>query len=136
MQFGRILPHIYHLQFEDAYDTAMHFLRFQEYYESLKYRGQVFTLIDYMEWYSKNYGEGIFSYPDDWTGFNVPGNVLIEVTESEIPDFNKYDIQMRALVETVREEEKGHPFYFIGTTVGDDPGTLDHEISHALYSPD
>lgn len=136
MKFGQILPHVYHLEFPGHYDTAMHFLRFQEYYESLKFCGQIFTLVDYMEWYAKDYGNGVFSYPDDWAGFNVPGNVLIEVAEAEIPDLNKYDIQMRTLIKVVQKEERGHPFYFIGTTTGDALDTLDHEIAHALYFTD
>jgi hypothetical protein len=86
-----------------------------------------------MEWYAKDYGDGVFTYPADWTGFNVPSSALIEVSEAEIPDLNKYDIQMRSLVETAQQEERGHRFYFIGTCEESDEGTLDHEIGHALY---
>ena len=135
MEFEKLLPHVYRLRFKKGYDTAMHFIRYQEYYESLKYCGQIFTLVDYMEWYASEYGNGIFTYPADWTGFNVPSRALIEVAESNIPDVNKYDIQMRALINTVKKEEKGHPFYFIGTTEDEeDDGVLNHEIGHALYA--
>ena len=141
MEFKQILPHIYQVEFEECYDLAMHFLRYQEYYESLKFHGQIFTLVDYMEWYSKTYGKGSFTYTDDWSGFNVPSQVLIEVSEAEISDLNKYDIQMRSLVETIRKEEGEHKFYFIGTykkeedeeAAEDLPRVLDHEIGHALY---
>lgn len=138
MELTKILPHVYHLRFPECYDLAMHFLRYQEYYESTKFRGQIFTLVDYMEWYAKEHGDGVFTYPDDWSGFNVPSDVLITVSEAELPDPNKYDIQMRALIETVRREEGDRPFYFIGTYGdGEAPAEeLDHEIAHALYFSD
>ncbi len=138
MKFTKIMPHIYHLYMPENYDLAMHFLRYQEYYENPRWIGQLFTLVDYMESYAKSEGKGVFSYPDDWSGFNVPSNVLIEISEADLPDLNKYDIQMRSLVETVRREEGGHKFYFIGTC-GDDEdveATLDHEIGHALWFSD
>jgi hypothetical protein len=138
MEFKRIYPHVYHLRFEKCYDLAMHFLRYQEYYESLKFCGQIFTLVDYMEWYARDHGDGVFSYTKDWAGFNVPGDVMIAVSEADLPDPNKYDAQMRALVQTVRNEEGDHRFYFIGTSGEGDPeedeteeSVLDHELGNA-----
>lgn len=140
MEFKQIFPHIYHLRFKKAYDLAMHFLRYQEHYESIHFKGQIFSLVDYMEWYSKNHGDGAFTYTNDWSGFNVPSSVLIEVSEAELPDLNRYDIQMRSLIETVRKEEGEHRFYFIGTSEESDADeddsedrVLDHEIGHAMY---
>lgn len=135
MKFTKIMPHIYHLYMSNNYDLAMHFLRYQEYYESPKWVGQIFTLVGYMEFYAKSEGEEAFTYTKDWTGFNVPSNVLIKVSEAELPDPNKYDIQMRSLIETVRQEEGDHKFYFIGTCEDDEyiDDTLDHEIGHALW---
>lgn len=135
MKFKKILPHIYHLHMEKNYDLAMHFLRYQEFYENLDYKGQIISLVDYMEYYAREYGDGAFTYTNDWAGFNVPGETLIEVSEAHLPDLNKYDIQMRALVKSVQEEEGDEKFYFIGTCGNDDfeEDTLDHEIAHALY---
>ncbi len=138
MKFKQILPHIYHIHMELCYDLAMHFWRYQEYYESPTFKGRIIPLIDYMESYAKSEGEGVFSYPDDWSGFNVPSDILIELSEAELPDLNKYDIRMRALIDAIRKKEKGHKFYFIGTC-GDDEyldSTLDHEIGHGLYHID
>lgn len=111
-----ILPHIYHLHFESAYDNAMHFLRFQEYYESSKYHKKIFALVDYMEWYSKEYGKETFSYVKDWSGFNVPSWVLGHVRIADIPDLNKYDQRMFMLIDWVEEQEFPHNYYFIGTS--------------------
>lgn len=135
MKFKQILPHIYHIHMDLCYDLAMHFWRYQEYYESPSFKGRIVSLIDYMETYAKSEGKGVFSYPDDWSGFNVPSTILIEVSEADLPDLNKYDIKMRSLVTAIQKKEKGHPFYFIGTC-GDDEylkETLNHEIGHALY---
>ena len=138
MKFKQILPHIYHIHMDLCYDLAMHFWRYQEYYESPTFKGRIISLVDYMEAYAKTDGEGVFSYPDDWSGFNVPSDILIEVSEAELPDLNKYDIRMRTMVDAIRKREKGHNFYFIGTCGDDDhlKATLDHEIGHALYHID
>lgn len=135
MKFKQILPHIYHIHMELCYDLAMHFWRYQEYYESPAFKGRIIPLIDFMEAYAKGEGEGVFSYPNDWSGFNVPSDILIEVSDAELPDLNKYDIRMRMLINAIRKKEKDHKFYFIGTC-GDDShvdSLLDHEISHGLY---
>ncbi len=135
MKLKQILPHIYHIHTDLCYDLAMHFWRYQEFYESPTFKGRIVSLVDYMEAYAKSDGEGVFSYPDDWSGFNVPSDILIEVSEAALPDLNKYDIRMRGMINAIREKEKGHNFYFIGTC-GDDEhlkATLDHEIGHALY---
>ncbi len=135
-----ILPHIYHLHFESAYDLAMHFVRFQEYYESPKFHRKIFTLVDYMEWYASAQGKGAFTYPTDWSGFNVPSWVLKQVRKADIPDLNKYDRRMFTFIDWVEEKEFPGPYYFIGTSAegykGDEneEDVLDHEIAHALYT--
>jgi hypothetical protein len=135
-----ILPHVYHLHFESSYDLAMHFLRFQEYYESAKFHRQIFSLVDYMEWYSRDSGEGSFTYAGDWSGFNVPSWVLLQVRQAEIPDPNKYDRFMFNLVDWINQKEFPNSFYFIGTSSagyrGDESesNVLAHEVAHALYT--
>ena len=136
-----ILPHVYHLHFESGYDLAMHFVRVQEFYESLKFFRQFFSLVDIMEWYATEHGKGAFTYPADWSCFNVPSNVLLDVYGKfgVIPDFNRYDEFMFQMVQWAKRLEGTHPFYFIGTSSagyqgdGDEENVLDHEIAHALY---
>lgn len=135
-----IFPHIYHLHFESAYDLAMHFLRFSEYYESPKYYKKIFTLVDFMEWYAQEHGEGSFSYANDWRGFNVPSWVLHQVRKADIPDLNKYDRHMFMLIDWMEEREFPGNYYFIGTsTEGCQKNTNDvlgHEVAHAFYAVD
>ncbi len=139
-----VLPHIYLLRFGQQRDLCMHFLRFQEYYESPKFFRKFFTIADYKEWYSEKYGEGSFTYPKDWTGFNVPSRCLLPFLENPtqaLPDFNSRDRFMLEIIRKVAAQEKGHPFYFIGI-FGDKEGSckdgsvgvIYHELAHALYT--
>lgn len=137
----KIMPHVYHLDFGTQYDVAMHFLRFQEYYESPKFHKKFFTISQYMRWYSLEYGKGAFTYPDDWGGFNVPSWALTEVRDGPVEDLNEEDRLMFYLIDRVRSKEDGHPFYFIGTynngkrkKDGKEDDVLAHEIAHALYT--
>ena len=135
-----IYPHVYHLHFDSAYDLAMHFLRVQEYYESPKYHKKIFSIADYMEWYAKEHGDGAFTYPKDWSGFNVPSWALREVRKAEIPDPNRYDRFMFSLVDWAEARESGQNYYFIGSSTAghqgdeDEESVLDHEVAHAFYS--
>jgi len=135
-----IMPHVYRLHFSSHYELTMSFLRFQEYYESERYRKRVFSLDDYMEWYAKVHGEGVFTYTEDWGGFNVPSWALLGVIKDSdgIPDLNKHDRRMFTVINWVADKEEGNPFYFIGTSEecidGDHKDTLDHEIAHALFT--
>ncbi len=146
---------IFHLEFQHRYDAAMHFIRYQEFYESTnpEFRGRAFTLLDFLEWYAKEGpyagkwkradrtgpdGGAIMSYCADWEGFNVPSWVLDELMPrpghltDPIRDLNRYDRAMRHVVGLIREQ--GHDeFYLIGTSDDSQDGTLDHEISHGLW---
>ena len=73
-----LLPHIYILNFETQYELCMSFVRMQEFYESPKFKGKYFTLEQYMDYWSKEFGKGSFTYPSVWNGFNLPGKVLAE----------------------------------------------------------
>jgi hypothetical protein len=93
------------------------------------------TLVEYMEWYARKYGKGVFTYPDDWSGFNVDHKDFKKTYSSgNIPDYNKYDKMMnglRHLIES-RLKKDDQPYYLIGTKE-DDFLTLKHEYAHALW---
>lgn len=144
-KFEKLYPGIFHLQFANHYDACMHFLRYQENYESPEWRGKQFTLLDYMEWYAKTQCEWkkergkkkvpvqMFSYPGDWGGFNIPSYVFDRTTPDVIPDFNRYDKFMQAIVDSIREMGVDK-FYLIGTVAGPNAEKyLDHEVAHGFY---
>ena len=124
---------VYHLSFNSQYDLAMHFLRLQEFYESPSedFRGKQFTILDYIEWYSKEHGNK-FTYPYDWSGFNVPSSVVNKVYgTSGIQDINKYDKFMSAMRDLI-QTKCNSKYYLIGSRSGDIQ-TMDHEIAHAAW---
>jgi hypothetical protein len=119
----------------------MLFLRYQEYYESPKFRGKLFKIIDYIEWYSKHVGGNTFSYPDDYDGFNLPGWVLKKVVGAlfteKYDEVNKYDLTMIEIMDQISAMGCYEDFNLIG--VSKETGgrsTINHEIAHGLYSTD
>lgn len=130
-----VKPHIFLLEFKDCYDMCMHFMRYQEFYESpsSKFRGKSFKIFDFMKWYSKKFGNGSFTYPIDWAGFNFHGELIKEVRELGIPDFNDYDTAMWKVYQYCLKKSKGQKFYIIGAVKGQ-LITLNHEIAHGFFA--
>jgi len=130
IELFKITNYIYWLKIESRYNLAMTFLRYQEYYESPSsdFRGKDFTIIDYMDWYSKTYGKGSFTYPNDWAGFNIPSKVLNDIFDGDIKDWNKYDTIMYKAYCNIDDEK----YYLIGANKQNN--TLNHEIAHGLYA--
>jgi hypothetical protein len=108
----------------------MHFLRYQEFYESPKYKNKQFTILDFIQYYTESYGNGVFSYVNDFWGYNVPDYVFTNIYNKTILDHNKYDETMKKIYEKC--SEKYDKFYIIGA-YQNDKQTVRHEISHALY---
>lgn len=135
-----VKPRIFLFEFKNHYDMCMHFLRYQEYYESAspKFRGKSFEVFDFMKWYSLKYGKGSFTYPSDWNGFNIPSSVIFDLwNKHDIPDKNIYDYEMRQAWRECnakiyeRTELPVNQFYIIGTVRGNK--ALKHEIAHGLF---
>ena len=128
-----VRPKVFLFEFADQYDMCMHFLRYQEYYESAssKFRGQKFTIFDFMRWYSKTYGRGAFTYPTDWDGFNVPGSVIREMWSWGILDVNQYDQAMWQGYSECWRKAQTDKIYIIGATK--DQAALKHEVAHAFF---
>lgn len=128
-----VRPKIFLVEFSNAYDLAMHFLRYQEFYEcpSSKFRGKSFTILNYMKWYSKEYGKNNFTYPTDWVGFNIPSEIIDNVHYLGIKDFNEYDNELLKIYNFCANKANG-PFYLIGSKKGDTI-TKGHEIAHGFF---
>ena len=135
---------IFFLTFKDRYDLCMHFLRLQEYYESPVYKDSWFTIVEYMDWYSREHGDGTFTYPGDWSGFNVPSKTIRSLyghnphyrpdnpsKPGYILDPNNYDRtmwQVKNLIEATHDGE----YYLIGC-LDEKSSVMKHEIAHALF---
>jgi hypothetical protein len=127
-----IKPNIFYLEFQDRYDLCMHFLRYQEFYESSspKFRNKSFSILVFMRWYSKKYGNGSFTYPNDWNGFNLPGEIIAKVHNLTISDHNIYDYEMLNIYRHCKKSSQD--FYLIGA-LKKDKDVLNHELAHGFW---
>lgn len=131
--YNRVAPKIWYVTCDSQFDLAMLFLRPQEYYESPKFKGQIFWLDEYMAWYSSISQTGHFTYPQDWEGFNVPSTVIFGAI-GPVPEEKRsmWDYAMVTIALNIARAEQAAPFYVIGARV-DNPLAYDHEMAHALY---
>lgn len=117
------------------YDTqrelASTFLRFQEYYESPKFKGKYFTLEEFAKWYVEQ--KGSFTYYEDWIGFNIPSKILKPFYEGK---FDPLSFKEKQLLESLKYEEG--VFYLIGIhkEAYDIQNLLKHELAHSFYYTD
>lgn len=133
-----IKPNIYCVLVDDNYDRAMLFCRYQEFYESpnKKFRNKYFTWMEYMRHYKDHWKKDTFTYPIDWTGYNIPCNIVQKAHhqfcgETEYDDIMN-DIYFHCANDVVRKNNKPLDWYLIGAS-SKDLRTLDHEIAHGLY---
>jgi hypothetical protein len=134
-----VAPRIYCVIVDDDYDRAMLFCRYQEYYESpyKKFRGKKFSWMEYMRFYKDAWKKRTFTYPDDWSGYNIPSNIL----EGGVDAFYKeteYDVIMNdiyyygAIDSQNKNDGTRCDWYLIGAS-SKDLKTMDHEIAHGFY---
>lgn len=132
----KIADSVYLLVFNTQYELTSTFLRFQEYYESPEFRGKIFRLKEYKEWYSKL--KGSFSYYTDWSGFNIPSYVLEPFYQKEFKRISKKE---RVILDMFKKEKSD--FYIIGICINrkkdnkkmkEDTGlAIKHELAHGLF---
>lgn len=128
MEVVEIYPRVFKVSTGSSHTLAMTFLRFQEYYESPAFRGKIFTLEEFKNWYAKQYGA--FTYASDWAGFNIPSHILRPFKRGDFGQLSDLEAEFLRAFDAHVE-----PFYIIGTE-DDDPSTLEHEMCHALFCVD
>lgn len=100
------------------------FIRFQEHYESPKFKAQIFTVGQVRSWYSSTYGAN--TYEKDWSGYNFPSTVLKPFRDGLFDPLTNEEQELIKLFKYRHDS-----FYIIGAQTED---VLRHELSHALYS--
>lgn len=134
-----VKPRIYCVTIDDDYDRAMLFCRYQEFYESpyKQFRGKPFTWMEYMRFYKTFWKKRVFTYPEDWSGYNIPSHILQQANhmfcnETEY-DHIMNDIYFHCINDvTMKNEGRKADWYLIGAS-SKDLKTMDHEIAHGLY---
>lgn len=135
-----IAPYIFGISIKDPYQRAMLFCRYQEFYESpfKEIRGKSFTLEDYMDLYRRKNKKSFFSYPTDWSGYNIPSEVLKKAYKKFLGvggspyDEVMFDIIFACENSFGRFNQKAGKWYLIGAD-SFSSSTMDHEIAHGLY---
>jgi len=137
------IPNVYTVVVPDSYERAMLFVRFQEYYESpyKKFQGKNFNLFEFMNNYRKERGCGHFSYPSEWSGYNIPSEYLIACL-MYLKDPTVYDLEMSSIYSSILADIKSKnlnmktpKFYIIGVD-SMKSSVMDHEIAHAFFYTD
>jgi hypothetical protein len=121
-----IIDRVYLLEFETQYDVASTFLRFEEHYESPKFRGKFFSLKEFKKWYSRD--KGRFTYYSDWGAFNLPSYILKHFYEGKFNPLSKKEKQVLKLLSKIKGD-----FYIIALYKGCDKDLKNHEIAHGLF---
>lgn len=132
-KINEVKPNVFAVVIEDRYTRAMTFCRGQEYYESpnKKFRGKDFSIWDYMKWYSEEYHKG-FSYGADWSGFNIPYDVLRKCYEKCDMETPYDEVMWDIIMDIERQMDDTKKAYVIGA--GDMNGsTFQHEVCHGLW---
>lgn len=130
-----VRPNIFHFSFKDPIKMCLTLLRFQEYFESSfkQIRNKKFTLIQYIELYIKKTrpkDDFIFTYVNDWSGFNFPSNIFYNAIEDNKNDLHEYEIELLKAIDECKERA-GNNFYIIGSSNCET--TLKHEIAHGFW---
>ena len=126
-----IVKNIFAVVVPNSYERGMLFCKVQEFYESPneKFVNKKFSIWDYYRWYSSKNGNGCFSYPKDFVGYNFPlivGKKCYEINDIETP----YDEIMNQIIEELFKN--GERQYLIGVDSLSD-SIFDHELCHGLY---
>lgn len=139
-----VLPNVFAIIVPNQKSRAMLFIRAQEYYESpnKKYRGKIFDVEKYLEWYNCSKYAGIRcssrAYVNDWPGFNMPYDVASRCYDKLLkrPDLmTPYDTEFYKILRYISHHKSPGKAYIIGTNSLHSPTTF-HEMRHALYYMD
>ncbi|HIH25071.1 TPA: ABC transporter ATP-binding protein [Candidatus Woesearchaeota archaeon] len=121
-----VVPSVWHLNFKSQYLLAATFVRFQEYYESPRFRGDVFSLEDFMDWYADTNGK--FSYFEDWSGFNIPSYAFEPFKNGAFDPLSRKERSLLQFFDATPQ-----PFYVIGSFGEGDARIIEHETAHGLF---
>ena len=136
-----IAPNIFGVAVKDRYQRGMLFCRYQEFYESpyKEIRGKYFTLEQYMDLYRTKNKKHSFTYPSDWSGYNIPSETIWKALDVFSKSGRReYDEIMSSIIHSCEnyplrfDRPRVKKWYLLGAD-SFDSSTMDHEISHGLY---
>jgi hypothetical protein len=129
-----ISDRIYHLEFPgDGYLMCSSLIRFQEHYESPRFKGKIFTLAEYMDYYALKFGN--FTYFQDIAGFNMPSSTFRKFYDGKFDPLTNKEKKILEVFRNMRALHIEKPYYIIATCARSTSHENDliHELSHGLY---
>lgn len=121
-------PPIYLIEASNRKILAKTFMRFQEYYESPEFKGKVFTVEEFTQWYASKFGA--WTYSSDWYGFNIPSKVLEPFRSGQFDPLTEYEQKLLNICNNTTDN-----FYVIGVTPEAEyfTETVKHEFVHGAF---
>ena len=137
IKIEKLVPRVYVTTFDTQYALCMAFVRIQEFYESPKFKGKVFSLEEFMDYWSEEFGNGSFTYPSVWGGFNLPGSVILEwfgnfIAEKQEIRHKELEL-IKEIILAVGSIEELSKSYIIGVHSKSEKASTEHELAHAIY---
>lgn len=139
MKVIKLVDNIYIFIFSNQYDMTSTFFRIQEFYESPsnEIRGKYFTLEKAIDTYTKltfkDKKENIFTYFQDWHGFNIPGNIANKFLFKFGLHFDLLNKEIKFFKTFIQDIFKNRNKYYLIGVVENDKESLKHELAHAFY---
>ena len=122
-----VAANVLHLDFNDQVQMAEAVFRFQEHFESPKFKNKIFTRDEFKQWYFKENNTTEFTYTEV-DAFNFPSNILKPFFAGQFAPLNPAEKSLLELFSHMPEN-----FYVTMSVKGGDPSGFEHEMSHALY---
>lgn len=125
-----LLPQIHYIRFRRHAEAAHTMLRFQEFYESPRLKGHVFTRSQFEQLLRAQTDRDVRSYAAQFIGFNIPWYVLRPFMAGA---FDPLSAREKALLAYFADVPP--PFYVIASSESSGSlGVVIHELAHGLWA--
>ena len=129
LKFTKLFNNLFVVNSDTQEKLAKTFIRPNQYLDSDKFKGKIFSLDEIKDAFIKD--KGSFTYYRDFKGFNVPDSVTDKFLSG---NFNPLGEEEKWLFENLKANITERPYYVIGyVDVDGEESTRHHELAHALY---
>lgn len=130
------VPNVYIVYSDSSEEIGRAFIRFSEYYESIKFRGNKHITVKMIEdWWRTTEAGKESSYYDYWEGYNIFGNILLEFWNTEsLHPITKYEQEVFELFADVNDKSMRTANIIAFPTTNN--VVIDHEVAHVWFDID
>lgn len=129
LAFKKMSDNLFLVTSDTQEKLAKLFVRPNSYLDCREFKGKIFTLSEFSDWYIKE--KGAFTYYHDYKGFNIPDSVIDMFLNGS---FDPLSEEEKWLMDNLRSVAPKKPYYVIGYVhVHGEEETRHHELAHALY---